>query len=124
MVQIHIHTSAMECDVALSDRVLQAARAAVPVDAGRFFPMAALLSSAGPRNKPLLPLLMAMLDATKAVAAAVADNAWDDCRPVDRQLTADLARHAQAIASDITNASNCPNATGWNLPSMSGKELV
>ncbi len=121
---IHIHTPTMQCDGALSDRVLQAARAAVPADAARHFPNAARLSSAGPRNEPLLPLLIALLDATKVVAAAVADNAWDDCRPIDRQLTTDLARQAQAIAADITNASDCPDASGWSLPSMSGKELV
>ena len=121
---IHIHTPTMQCDGALSDRVLQAARAAVPADAARHMPDAMRLSSAGPRNEPLLPLLIALLDATKTVAAAVADNAWDDCRPIDRQLTTDLARHAQAIAADITNASDCPDASGWSLPSMSGKELV
>ena len=124
MMQMYTHTPAMECDAALSDRVLQAARAAVPADAARYFADAMRLSSAGPRNEPLLPLLIALLDATKTVAAAVADNAWDECRPIDRQLTTDLARQAQAIAADITNASDCPNAAGWSLPSMSGKELV
>lgn len=114
----------MECDAALSDRVLQAARAAVPADAARYFADDMRLSSAGPRNEPLLPLLIALLDATKVVASACADNAWDDCRPIDRQLTTDLARQAQAIAADITNASDCPDASGWSLPSMSGKELV
>jgi hypothetical protein len=110
----------MQCDAALSDRVLQAARAAVPADAGQAFRNAAN----GPRNEPLLPLLIALLDATKVVASACADNAWDDCRPIDRQLTTDLARQAKAIAADITNASDCPDASGWSLPSMSGKELV
>lgn len=119
-MQIHNHTTQLECEGGLSDLVLQAARAAIPADPSRLITVPA----AGVKNDPLLPLLIALVDATKTVAAAVADNAWDDCRPIDSDLATDLARQARAIAADITNATDCPDATGWSLPSMSGKELV
>lgn len=119
-MRMHNHTTTLQCDAALSDLVLQAARAAIPTDPSRLI----TLPAAGIKNDPLLPLLIALVDATKAVAAAVADNAWDDCHPIDRGIAADLARDARLIATDITNATDCPDATGWSLPSMSGKELV
>lgn len=127
-MQMHINNTVMlktiECEAALSDRVLQAARSVMPSDAGRWFADRTAIGGAGPRNEPLLPLLMALMDATKAVAAAVADNAWDDCRPINNELAADLARNAQSVASDIINATQCPDSKNWSLPSMTGKELV
>jgi hypothetical protein len=110
----------LECEAALSDLVLQAARAAIPVDHQRLI----TLPDCGRLNQPLLPLLVALLDATKTVAAAVADNAWDDCRPIDRELSAELAKQAHAVASDIENAVQCPDSAGWSLPSMTGRELL
>lgn len=104
-MQMRNHTSAMQCDAALSDLVLQAARAAIPADVSRLITVPA----AGIKNDPLLPLLIALLNATQTVAAAVADNAWDDCRPLDRYLAIDLAHQALAIEAAINNASNCPN---------------
>jgi hypothetical protein len=110
----------LQCDAALSDAVLQAARAAIPAHADSLI----TLPTASQRNRPLMPLLVALLDAAKTTAAAVADNAWDDCHPLDQELASELVRQANAIGADIANATQCPDATGWSLPSMTGKELV
>jgi hypothetical protein len=106
-MQIHNHTPSLECDGALSDLILQAARAAIPANVERLI----TLPASGARNQPLLPLLVGLLDAAQATAKAVADNAWDDCLPLDRQLATDLAKQCRAIAADIENASQCPDAT-------------
>lgn len=111
---------ALECDAAFSDMVLQAARQALPENADSL----GYSSSSGTKNAPLMPLLVALMDATGTVANAVADNAWDDCQPIAAQLADDLARQARRIADDLINATQCPDAAGWSLPSMTGKELV
>lgn len=98
----------LECEAVLSDLVLQAARSAMPKEAGRWFADTRSFNRAGPRNEPLLPLLIALLDAAKTVAAAVVDNAWDDCRPVDRALVADLMALNQSVADDLITASSAP----------------
>lgn len=100
---IHNH---IECDGALSDLILQAARAAIPSDASRLI----TLPDSGIRNQPILPLLVGLLDATQQVARAVADNAWDESLPLDRELMTDLARQARAIGTAIETASTCPDA--------------
>ena len=105
-MQIHNHTPNLECEGALSDLIMQAARAAIPADVDRLI----TLPDSGRRNQPLLPLLVGLLDAVQATAKAVADNAWDDCLPLDRDLAADLAMQCRAIAADIENASQCPDA--------------
>jgi hypothetical protein len=100
---IHNH---IECDGALSDLILQAARQAIPNDASRLI----TLPDSGRRNNPLLPLMVGLLDATQQIAQAVADNAWDESIPLDRELMADLARQSRAIATAIESASSCPDA--------------
>ena len=110
----------LQCDSSLSDAVLQAARQAIPANADSLI----TLPTASQRNRPLMPLLVALLDATKATAAAVADNCWDDCHPLDQELAAGLVRQANAIGADIANATQCPDSRSWSLPSMTGKELV
>ncbi len=123
---IHIHTlitampTIIECETVLSDRILQAARAAIPADAQRL----AKLPATSVRNQPLLPLLVGLIDAAQATAKAVGDNAWDDCHPLNRELAAELARQCRAIAADLENATECPDASAFSLPSMSGKEWV
>jgi hypothetical protein len=99
----HTH---IECDGALSDLILQAARQAIPNDASWLI----TLPDSGRRNNPILPLLVGLLDATQQVAQAVADNAWDESRPLDRKLMANLARQSRAIATAIESASDCPDA--------------
>ena len=112
----------LQCDAALSDAVLQAARAVIPADWERWW--RAAMPSNGIRNKPLIPLLTSLLDATQTVAAAVADNAWDESHPIDKELARDLAKQALKISDDLINATQCPDCREWSLPSMTGKELV
>ena len=100
---IHNH---IECDGALSDLILQAARQAIPGYASQLI----TLPDSGRRNQPILPLLVGLIDATQQVAQAVADNAWDESLPLDRELMTDLARQSRAIATSIENASTCPDA--------------
>jgi hypothetical protein len=101
-MSIHSH---IECDGALSDLILQAARQAIPdhVD------LLITLPDSG-RNNPILPLLVGLLDATQQVAQAVVDNAWDESRPLDRELMGYLARQSRAIATAIESVSDCPDA--------------
>jgi hypothetical protein len=96
----------LECDGALSDLILQAARQAIPSNVERLI----TLPDCGIRNQPLLPLLEGLLDATQATAAAVSDNAWDESRPMDRGLMTDLARQARLIASVLESAASCPDS--------------
>ena len=101
---IHNH---IECDGALSDLILQAARQAIPGDVNRLI----TLPDSGRRNNPILPLLVGLIDATQQVAQAVADNAWDESLPLDRELMSDLARQSRAIATAIETASACPDSS-------------
>jgi hypothetical protein len=100
---IHNH---IECDGALSDLILQAARQAIPGYASQLI----TLPDSGRLNQPILPLLVGLIDATQQVAQAVADNAWDESIPLDRELMTDLARQSRAIATAIESASTCPDA--------------
>jgi hypothetical protein len=58
-----------------------------------------------------MPLLVGLIDATQQVAQAVADNAWDESLPLDRELMSDLARQSRAIAAAIETASACPDSS-------------
>jgi hypothetical protein len=99
----------MSCQTLVSDLILQAARQAVPVDAERLM----LLPDCGARNKPLMPLLVGLVEALQATAKAVDDNAWDESHPLDARLAAELAQECVAIAADIKNATQCPDARTW-----------
>lgn len=97
---IHNHTPAIECAGALSDLILQAARQAIPAHVDSLL----TLPDAGPRNQPLLPLLVGLIDAAGVTAHAAADNAWDAARPLDRELVGDLARQCRSIALALESA--------------------
>ena len=105
MMEMLIHNH-INCDGALSDLILQAARQAIPGHVDRLI----TLPDSGRRNNPILPLLVGLLDAVEQVAQAVADNAWDESRPLNRELMTDLARQSRAIATAIETASTCPDA--------------
>jgi hypothetical protein len=100
---IHNH---IECDGALSDLILQAARQAIPDHVNLLI----TLPNSGRRNNSILPLLVGLIYATQQVAQAVADNAWDESIPLDRELMGYLARQSRAIATAIESASDCPDA--------------
>ena len=92
-------------DGVLSDLILQAARRVMPaIIAAEPVPVCSV------RNQPLLPLLEGLLDATLATADAVADNAWDESRPMDRALMTNLARQARLIALVMESAANCTDS--------------
>ena len=110
----------LTADTALSDMILQAARQAIPANVDQWMH----IPDASRRNGPLLPLLVGLIDAAQITARAVGDNAWDDCHPLERHLANDLARQCRAIAADLENATQCPDARTWSLPSCSGKELI
>jgi hypothetical protein len=102
---IQNNTTRLECDGALSDLILQAAREVMPaIIAAEHRPNCSV------RNQPLLPLLEGLLDATLATADAVADNACDESRPMDRALMTNLARQARLIALVMESAANCPDS--------------
>lgn len=99
----------IQCDAALSQRVLDAVRAAIPPNAAQAYH----LPHAGLKNNPLLVQLLAMLDATRAVASAVADNAWDDCHPIPADIAEELQKISTRISSEIDTASKSPDRSCW-----------
>lgn len=99
----------LQCSGVISDAVLQAARHAMPADPSRWVD----LPASGLRNDPLLPLLVGLIDATRCTAAAVADNAWDDCHPIPYELAENLAKRLRSAADDLINAAQCPDSRGW-----------
>lgn len=112
-------TKPIECDAALSDLVLQAARAAMPADLANYYAdHGAWLNRAGRKQAPLLALLGALLDATTSVAAAIADNASDDCRPLPAGTATALADDSLAIRAHLISASQCPIEPSFELPSF------
>lgn len=102
-------TQRITCDPTLSDLVLNAARAAIPADAAEQFGV----SHASLKNDPNLLLLLALLDGSRAVASAVADNAWDDCHPVPVDIVKALQEIATRIGSELDTASKSPDRSCW-----------
>lgn len=94
----------LECAAALSDLVLKAARAAIPAHVDSLMQ----LPDCGPLNQPLLPLLVALLDAAKVTADAVADNAWDSGQPIPAELRQELESLAVQIQLSVVNAAHAP----------------
>lgn len=92
----------LECEAALSDLVLQAARQAVPADANRLI----RLPDCGARNQPLMPLLVGLIDAARVTAIAVADNAWDSGHAVPADLINSLKTDVQAVLRHLQAATD------------------
>ena len=90
----------LECDGALSDLVLQAARAAIPERVESLI----TLEDSGHLNRPLMPLLVGLIDAAKTTANAIADNAWDSGRPMPKELAADLIGDLRTAMQSIQQA--------------------
>ena len=95
---IHNH---IECDGALSDLILQAARQAIPSDVEHLITL-----DCGPRNKPLMPLLIGLVEALRVTARAVEDNALDEGYPVDNSLVSGLQMGLCQINVALTVAKN------------------
>lgn len=114
----------LTCDPALSGLILPAARAALPAEVEQHFTDPAFLNRLAEKQRPLVPLLIGLLDSAQVIAGAIADNAWDDSCPLEYELAEALANQSYRLGADITNATQCPDSSAWSLPSMSGKELV
>ena len=98
--------SPLECDTVVCDLVLQAAWDAIPENVHELLP----LPDCGELNRPLLPLLVAMLDGIESTAWAVADNAWDSCEPLDHGLAQTLISQLDQIQLFVANATQAPTA--------------
>lgn len=111
---------------ALSDEILQAARALVDRSIANGYAYAPGYGwhNCGVKNPPLLTLLDMLIGACEPVANAIADNAWDDMLPIPTDGAKGLAQALHRLADTITAAASAPDATGWSLPSCTGKELV
>lgn len=94
----------LECAAALSDLVLRAARAVIPSHVDSLMQ----LPDSGPLNQPLLPLLVALLDAANVTADAVADNAWDGGQPIPAELMQELDSLVVQIRLSVVNAADAP----------------
>jgi hypothetical protein len=117
-------TVTLSCETADSHTVLEAARAAMPADPASRFLRPAAAQELTARQRPLVPLLMALLDCTVVTAKAIDDNAWDEGTALAASLVDELIQQCDAIRSAIDNASHAHDVNNWSLPSMTGKELV
>lgn len=104
MTPLNTEPHPMNCQDVISELILDAARAAVPADAEQLM----LLPDCGPRNKPLMPLLIGLVEALKVTAEAVADNAWDEGYPVDARLTNELRNSCTSAYMAIGAATEAP----------------
>jgi hypothetical protein len=93
-------------EAGLSDEVLQAARTVVERYAASFpvYTGSDPWAGCGVKNPPLLTLLDQLIGAMEPVAAAIADNAFDDCLPVPAAGAKRLAEDLHRIADLITAA--------------------
>jgi hypothetical protein len=92
----------MHCQEYISAAILEAARAAVPADVERLM----LLPDCGPRNKPLMPLLVGLVEALRVTAAAVADNAMDENCPIEVLLVGELNGSLGTAGSALARAAS------------------
>lgn len=92
--------SALECPGALSDLILQAARQALPAHVDSLIQ----LPDCGERNRPLMPLLVGLIDAAKATAGAINDNAWDTGPALPRDLADGLLAELEIVRQQICSA--------------------
>jgi hypothetical protein len=90
----------LECDAALSDLILRAARAAIPAHVDSLM----TLPDCGERNRPLTPLLVGVIDAAKVTASAINDNAWDSGPALPADMADALLIEVEIIRELITSA--------------------
>jgi len=121
-------TATITAEGALSDDVLQAARAVVEQHAKQFevYPCGNPWAGCGVKNPPLLTLLDQLIGAMEPVADAIADNCWDDCLPIPAAGAKGLAQALNRMADLLTASAAVGDSgvAGWSLPSCTGKELV
>jgi hypothetical protein len=93
-------TQPLSCPGALSDLILQAARQALPARVDSLIE----LPDCGERNRPLMPLLVGLIDAAKATASAVNDNAWDSGPALPTGLADSLLAELEIVRQQIRSA--------------------
>lgn len=94
-----------------SAAVLEAARNAITKETSNQF------TGFSEKQRPLIPLLLALLDSTQVVAAAIADNSWDDHEPIDRDFVRGCRQQAHQIGCELSNATECPDHSSWDTAS-------
>jgi hypothetical protein len=95
-----IQTQPLSCPSALSDLILQAARQALPAHVDSLL----TLPDCGERNRPLMPLLVGLIDAAKVTASAVNDNAWDSGPALPTGMADALLAELEIARQLITSA--------------------
>jgi hypothetical protein len=90
----------LECKAAVSDLILQVARAAIPAHVDCLL----TLPDCGERNRPLMPLLVGLIDAAKVTAGAINDNAWDSGPALPRGMADSLLTELEIVRQLITSA--------------------
>jgi hypothetical protein len=95
-----IQTQTIECPGALSDLILHAARQALPKHTDSLI----TLPDCGERNRPLMPLLVGLIDAAKVTASAINDNAWDAGPALPKDMTDALLTELEIVRQLITSA--------------------
>jgi hypothetical protein len=90
----------LECPGALSDLILQAARQALPANPQQLI----RLPDCGERNRPLMPLLVGLIDAVKVTASAINDNAWDSGPALPTGLADSLLTELEIVRQLIRSA--------------------
>jgi len=105
----HTMTVTIEAEGALADEVLRAARQVVERYSAQF-PVYNRdpWQGCGVKNPPLLTLLDQLIGAAEPVAAAIADNCWDDCLPVPAAAKG-MAEALHKLADTITAAAAAPD---------------
>jgi hypothetical protein len=95
-----IQTQTIECEAALSDLILQAARQALPA----YVDSLIQLPDCGERNQPLMPLLVGLIDSAKVTASAINDNAWDSGPALPKDMADALLADLEIIRQLIRSA--------------------
>jgi hypothetical protein len=90
----------LSCPGALSDLILQAARQALPANPQQLI----RLPDCGERNRPLMPLLVGLIDAAKVTASAINDNAWDAGPALPKDMTDALLTELEIVRQLIQSA--------------------
>ena len=93
-------TQPLECPGALSDLILQAARQALPANPQQLIQ----LPDCGEHNRPLLPLLVGLIDAAKVTAGAINDNAWDAGPALPQDIADALLDELEIVRQRIRSA--------------------
>ena len=101
---------AIACEGALSDQILQSARQLVErsIASDHAYAPGEGWGNCGVKNPPLLTLIDHMIGACEPIAAAIADNAWDDNLPIPADGAKGLAERLHQMADTITAAASAP----------------